>query len=143
MSLETEVDNSSRRFDVELFVSHPTLSADDISSMLGLEAHFAHSVGESIITSKRVDFPSVYHDTRWRHSTRCVIEDQWFGVHVKNFVEKLRSRREALLKLKASGGRAELIIQFFSDGYLGDTIAHDTLLALVDLGLDIGIECFV
>jgi hypothetical protein len=35
-----------RQFDVELFIVHPTFDPADISEALGLEAHFAHRVGD-------------------------------------------------------------------------------------------------
>jgi hypothetical protein len=39
--------------------------------------------------------------------------------------------------------RAErLIVQFLGDGFLGEDIPHKTLAAIVELGLDLGIECF-
>jgi hypothetical protein len=139
----SDPENGSRRFDVELFVTHPTLGHGDISKMLDLECHFGHTAGEPRVTPNGTVLPGAHHDTRWRHSTRYVVQDQWFGNQVKNFVESLKLRREALLRLSSSGGTTSLIVQFFCDGYLADAITRDTLSAIVDLGLDLEIECFV
>jgi hypothetical protein len=143
MSLEADTGDDSRRFDVELFVTHPRLSADDISRTLDLEGHFAHSVGQPRITPNGALLQGEHKETRWRHTTRHVVQDQWFADHVVSFIESLKARREALKGLRATGGDAQLIIQFLGDGYFGDVITRDILSTLVDLELDIGIECFV
>lgn len=38
--------NTSKRFDVELFIVHPTMDPEEISTALGLDAEFAHRVGD-------------------------------------------------------------------------------------------------
>jgi hypothetical protein len=144
MSSETsDVEEDPRRFDVELFVVHPTLSPSDISRALGLDAHISHAVGQPRVTPKGNPLRGTYPDTRWRHTLRHTVRDQWFVAQLSEFVESLKSRREALAELRASGGKTELIIQFLGDGYFGDKIGHETLSAIVDLGLSLNIECFV
>ena len=44
--------DTPRRFHVELFIVHPTLTPTDISAALGMEAHFAHRVGDRRKTPK-------------------------------------------------------------------------------------------
>jgi len=66
-----------------------------------------------------------------------------FAAEVVGFVEKLEAHKEFLANITASGGRASVIIQFLGDGYLADVIPTATLAKLVDLGLALGIECFV
>src|SRR5215467_1791975 len=53
-SMEEITDNHGpvRRFDVELFIVHPTLDPADISAALGMEAHSAHRVGDPRKTPK-------------------------------------------------------------------------------------------
>ena len=48
----------------------------------------------------------------------------------------------AVADLKSTGGRASIIVQFFSDGYLSDEIPSATLAKLVELELALAIECF-
>jgi hypothetical protein len=48
-----------------------------------------------------------------------------------------------LHRLRASGGTAEVIVQFLGDGCLGDSVPLQTLAKMADLQLDFGIECFV
>jgi hypothetical protein len=45
-------EDSSRRVDVELFIVHPTMTPAEITATLGLEAHFAHRVGDQRKTPK-------------------------------------------------------------------------------------------
>jgi hypothetical protein len=55
-------DDTARRFDVELFLVHPTSRPADISTALGMEAHLAHRVGDRGKTptrAERDEIPSV------------------------------------------------------------------------------------
>ncbi|MDQ2083243.1 hypothetical protein RA307_23920 [Xanthobacteraceae bacterium Astr-EGSB] len=38
---------------------------------------------------------------------------------------------------------ANVILQFWGDGYFGDVLPADVLQNMADLKLDLGIECFV
>ena len=48
-------DDTARRFDVELFLVHPTSRPADISTALGMEAHLAHRVGDRRKTPTRAE----------------------------------------------------------------------------------------
>jgi len=141
-NVSNEEDEASRRFDIELFIVHPTLRPSEISKALSLVAHFSHAVGEPRKTPKGKRLSGAYTDTRWRHQRRYTVEEQWFGDELADFVENLRSRSEALAMLRATGGMTALIIQFLGDGYFGDEIGHETLSTIVELGLSLEIECF-
>lgn len=135
-------DGSQRRFDVELFVVHPTLDPADITAAFGLEAHFVHPVGQPRRTPKGTPLPGTCPDTRWRHSVRHSVEDQWFADRLADLVDRLVAKKAFLAELKSTGGRASVIVQFLGDGYFGDEISVETLAKLAELGLDLGIECF-
>jgi len=47
-----EDEGPAKRFHVELFIVHPTLDPAEISTALGLEAHFAQRVGDPRKTPK-------------------------------------------------------------------------------------------
>lgn len=132
-----------RRFDVELFIVHPLLDPADISRALGMEGHFSHRVGEPRETPKETLLSGVYPDTRWRHSIRHTITEQWFAPAVTDFVARLEPHKEFLSSLRETGGSATVIIQFLGDGYLADNIPLTTLVKLGELGLSLGIECFM
>jgi len=57
-----------KRFDVELFIVHPTIDPAELTRTLGLEAHFVHCVGDQRKTPKGTLLPGTYSDTRWRHT---------------------------------------------------------------------------
>ena len=141
-SIPEPEEGSQRRFDVELFVVHPTLDATDITAALGLEAHIVHPVGQPRGTPKGTPLPGTYRDTRWRHSVRHSVEDQCFAHRLADLVDRLVAKKAFLAELKSTGGRASVIVKFLGDGYFGDEMPVETLAKLVDLGLDLGIECF-
>lgn len=138
-----EEGGTPRRFDVELFIVHPTLNPAEISAALGLEAHRAHRVGDRRKTPKGTLLPGNYPDTRWRHCVRCSVTDQWYAAEVTRLVNSLEPHKAFFANLKSTGGRASVIIQFLGDGYLADEIPHVTLVKLVDLELALAIECYV
>jgi hypothetical protein len=135
-------DGFRRRFDIELFVVHPTIDPREITTALGLEASIVHRAGDRRTTPDGAVLEGTYRDTRWRHSIRHEVKDQFFAKKVEEFVNRLVPYREFLHHLRATGGRATLIVQFLGDGYFGDKIGGDTLARMVDLQLDCGVECF-
>ena len=137
-----DVEGTSRRFDVELLVIHPTIDPSAISTALGLEPSHAHRVGDPRVTPKGTSLPGTYPDTRWRHSARYDVKSQLFAGEVQTFVGRLAKSREFLHHLRATGGRTQLVVQFLGDGYFGDVIQTATIAQLADLNLDLGIECF-
>ena len=130
-----------RRFDVELFIVHPTLDPAEISAALGLEAQGVHRVGDRRRTLKGTLLEGNYPDTRWRHSVRYEARAQHFRDKVAALVDELTPHRAFLADLRATGGRATVIVQFL-DGYFGDAIPAETLAKLADLQLELGIESY-
>jgi hypothetical protein len=132
-----------RRFDVELLIKHPSIDPSEITAMLGLEAAGSHRVGDRRMTPRGTLLEGNYPDTRWRHSTRYTTSNQWFADKVESLVAHLLPHRAFLLRLLQTGGEVSLIVQFLGDGYFGDTIPQSTLAKIADLGLSLGIECFM
>ncbi|MBV9548203.1 MAG: DUF4279 domain-containing protein [Alphaproteobacteria bacterium] len=130
-----------RRFDVELLIIHPTLDPAVITAALGLQPSRSHRVGDPRQTPKRTPLPGNYRDTRWLHCIEVELKDQWFAEEVTKLVERLMPHKAFFKNLRATGGKADLIVQFF-DAYYGDNLARETLAKLVELELELGIECF-
>ncbi len=140
---ETDVEaNSSKRFDVELFIVHPTLDPAEIGARLGLDAKFSHRAGGQRKTPKGTLLPDPHRDTRWRHTRRYETSDQWFADKLAELIDRIEPHRSFLKNLRSTGGRACVLVQFLGDGYFGDEIPRDVLARLIDLELDLGIECF-
>lgn len=135
--------HAARHFDVELFIIHPSLDPEDISRVLGLEAHFSHRVGEPRKTPAGTLLAGLHPDTRWRHSVRHTVTEQWFASAVVDFVGRLEPHAKFFASLRETGGSATVIIQFLGDGYFADSMPLTTLVKLSELGLSLGIECFV
>jgi hypothetical protein len=106
-------EGTPRRFDVELFIVHPTLNPAVITAELGLESMHSHRVGDLRQTPKKTPLPGNYRDTRWRHSTELELKDQWFAEEVTKLVDRLVPHRTFLRNLRATGERAQIIVQFF------------------------------
>jgi len=140
---ETAVEASSpKRFDVELFIVHPTLDPVEIGTGLGLDAEFSHRVGDQRKTPKGTLLPGTHRDTRWRHSRRYETSDQWFAGKVAELIDCIESHRAFLKNLRATGGSACILVQFLGGGHIVEKIPQDVLARLIDLELDFGIECF-
>jgi hypothetical protein len=118
----TDSEGTPRRFNVALFIVHPALDPADISTALGLEAHFAHRAGDQRKTPRTL-LSGHYPDTRWRHCLRYNVKDQWYAAEVTRLVDSLEPHKAFFANLKSTGGTASVIIQFLGDGYFGDEIA--------------------
>ena len=137
-----ESEDDLKRLDVELLVAHPAMDPDDITIALGLEPSHANRVGDDRTTPKGTPLPGQYPDTRWRHSVRHDVRGQHFHRPVADLLDRLTPHKSFLTELRTSGGKATLIVQFLGDGYFGDTLPLDMLSRLVDLQLDLGLECY-
>jgi hypothetical protein len=140
--IDSAAGDAPRRFHVELFVVHPTFDPAYVSAELGLEAHFAHRVGDSRKTPKGRLLQGDYWDTRWRHCVECSTTDQFYAAEVTRFVDRLEPHKAFFASLKSTGGTACVVIQFFGDGYFSDEIPHSTLAKLVELELALAVECY-
>jgi hypothetical protein len=108
-----------------------------------MEGHFSHRVGDQRKTPNGTLLSGVYPDTRWRHSNRHTVTEQWFASEVDSFVGRLEPHMEFLTNLRATGGSATLIVQFLGDGYLADNVPPTIPAKLGELGLSLGIGCFI
>ena len=135
--------DAPRRFDIELFIVHPTMTAAEISTMLKITPQIVHDVGEQRTAPKGTTLEGKYPDTRWRYSVRHETRKQHFSDELQAFVERLLPLKPAFAHLCSTGGSIQVIVQFLGDGYLGDTIPARILALLAELQLDLGIECFV
>ncbi|MEM9682590.1 MAG: hypothetical protein AAF942_04935 [Pseudomonadota bacterium] len=132
-----------QRFDVEILITHPTMTPGDISAELGMDAHFCQCVGETRTTPKGRIIGGKYPDTRWRHSIGYETSEQHFANEVKLLVDSLMPNKAFFARVRETGGTAEVIVQFLGDGYFGDAVPWKTLADMADLQLDFGIESFL
>jgi hypothetical protein len=140
---ETHLGESGQRFDVELFIVHPTIDPSEITIALGLEPKVSHRAGDRRVTPKGILLEGNHPDTRWRYCARYTVTNQWFADKVESLVAHLLPHKAFLSRLLQTGGKLTLIVQFLGDGYFGDDIPQSTLTKIADLGLSLGIECFM
>jgi hypothetical protein len=133
---------SAKQFEVELFIVHPTLRPSEITASIGLRPKITHRVGDRRKTPKRTMLKGTYPDTRWRYSRRYRTKHQLFASKVDELIGRLTKRKAFLRKLRATGGRACVIIQLLSTGYFGDEIPVRTLKNMAEFDLDFGIESY-
>jgi hypothetical protein len=138
-SLQT---SASRRFDLALFIIHPTLSPTEITAGIGLQPHFVHAIGEQRTTPAGTLLPGEYKDTRWRHCIRHEVQDQRFVPILENFVDSMSRHGAFFERVKSTGGSTCLMVSFLGDGHFGDALPTATLAKIADLQLDLGIEVF-
>lgn len=141
--IKVDFDEQPRRVDVELLITHPTMDPADITAALGLEATFAFRAGDRRMSPRGVLLGGINRVTSWRHSVRHEIRGQHFSSKVTQLVNRLTPHGDFFADLRATNGRAVVIVQFLGDGYLGDNVPVDTLARMADLQLEFGIECFV
>jgi Domain of unknown function (DUF4279) len=131
-----------KRYDVELFIVHPTLSPGQISAALKLKASNQHAVGEPRRTPKGMPLEGTYADPRWRYSREYRTKNQRFADKVVALLDRVERHRLFLRKLRKTGGSACLLVQLLGEGYFGDQVSPDILKRMADLTLDFGIEAY-
>jgi len=135
--------SSRRRFNVDVLISHPVMTPDEITSRLGFEPHSFHCAGEQITTPQGKPVGSgVYHDTRWRHCFYLESHDQWFLFGIDEMIEILVPHASFFADLRETGGSASVNISFLGDGYHGDNVPWQMLAKLAELKIDLGVQCF-
>ncbi len=125
---DDDYEEEPRRFDVDILIHHPTMTPDEISEGVGLEAHYSRCVGAPYV---RLDGTVVegkkYPETFVRNCCRFEVKNQHFADEIVKFVDSLEPHKAFLTHLRATGGTAQVIVQFLGDGYFGDTVPIDTL----------------
>ena len=132
-----------KRFDIDLFIIHPTLDPSRIEEALGLTAEVVHRVGDRRKTPNGRLLEGTYRDTRWRHKRRFETAGQHFAQRIIELLGDIEAHRGFFHELRTAGGSACVILQLLGDGYLGDTLSQEALKRLADLQLDFGIECYI
>jgi hypothetical protein len=137
-----QTDGDERHFDLGLLIVHPAIDPAEISRLLGMEAQTCQMAGSRRSTPEGRQLAGTYTETRWRWHEHMTTRSQWFEKELVKFVNKIAKQRSFLRELRSSGGSATIVIEFLGDGYFGDCISLSVLRQLVELEVDLGIECF-
>jgi hypothetical protein len=139
---ETADEAKSKRFHVGLLIIHPTLDPAEITTTLGLDAQSVHRVGDRRTAPNGRPLSGTYPETRWRYGRRYETPRQWFVDKIAELINDIIPHKAFLRDLRSTGGSACVMVELLGDGYFGDEISRDLLQKLVDLELDLAIECF-
>jgi hypothetical protein len=140
---DDDYERESQRFDVQLFIKHPSLHPTDITTALGLEPTIAMTVGELRATPKGTLTGGRYDRTAWRYKNRYEITDQWFAGRVAELVDRLMPHKAFLCELTETGGYSCLIISFLGDdGHFGDELSIETLRKMTEMKMKFAIELY-
>src|SRR5262245_2619920 len=110
----------AKRFDVDLFIIHPTLDPSRIEAALRLTAEIVHRVGDKRRTPNGTLLEGTYRDTRWRHKRKFETAGQHFAHRIVELLADLEAYKLFFHELRSTGGSACVILHLLGDGYLGD-----------------------
>ena len=135
--------SNSGKFRVNLHVSHPKLSADEIAAPFALRPKYARSVGAHRITKLGEDLGGVYSqsDVSFVVSDGVVNNDE---VLLDEFVDQSIHRLplEAIHRIVASGGSCFFFVGVYSDGNLLCDFRADLLSRLAGHGIGLKLDFY-
>ena len=138
-----DTQSEPQRFNVALFIVHPDMAPEIISSELGLVATMAWQAGELRKAPSGELTNGTYADSRWRYTVRYDVVEQHFVDKIALMVEALQPHKAFLKRLRDSGGTISLIVQFLGDdGYFGDQLPVGLIEKLADYQIELGIEVY-
>lgn len=134
MSYQLEDKNGSEieyYYSVRLLITHPNLSVNEITAALGMEPDNSWDAGKRNFTK----------EMRWSHTSWTTGKRLFFD-EIHDVLSWLYKKLDFILRMRASGGELQLIVQLPGNINIGDTLKSDTLSIALNLGVIIGIEVF-
>jgi hypothetical protein len=128
-------------FKMRFLLIHPNADPGDISREIGLLPLRAWRCGEPRFTPKGTRLEGVWRDTRWSHGFE-LDENATIETAIASALERLATAGRYLATLRETGGTAELIVSLAGDAQQGASVGVETVRALADLGVSLGIEVF-
>lgn len=113
----------------------------DMTREIGLTPLRAWRFGEARFTPKGTRLEGAWRDTRWSHGFE-VDKNATIETAFASALDRLAGTGRFLAALRETGGTAELILSLPGDTHRGASIDVETLRALADLGVGLGIEVF-
>jgi hypothetical protein len=126
---------------MRLLLIHPNADPMDMTREIGLTPLRAWRFGEARFTPKGTRLEGAWRDTRWSHGFE-VDKNATIETAFASALDRLAGTGRFLAALRETGGTAELILSLPGDTHRGASIDVETLRALADLGVGLGIEVF-
>lgn len=120
----------SEYYEVRVLVRHPSLPADALSALLGEEPDDSANAGDR---GQTYSF--------WSRTSATRGERRFFS-EVRDVVDWLGGKGNAVQEIRRTGGGVEVIVQLPGDTNLGDSVPPDVLVRAGTLGISLGVEVF-
>lgn len=130
------------RYKISLRVTHPSLSHQEISTVLGREPRIGWTVGDSRVTPHGHALEGVRKESYWSVSLMEGHSEALIEQALAQCVEPLERHRTFLSRLKEDGGRAELFIGLFGERNFGLELPPDLLGNCSRLGLALSLDIY-
>ena len=130
------------RYEVSLRVTHPAASADEVCSLLRLDAIMKRSVGKVRTTNKGKSIPGVWSETYCGFEIDSTPEMP-LAECLQRLLVLIKEREGSLRELQRSGGRASVyVLATPIEGTFGETLCWNTMRELALLELDLSMEIY-
>jgi hypothetical protein len=125
---------------VRVVVNHPTDNLAVITEVTGLKG-ICWTRGEERFTANGKRLPGKHQFSTWGCS-RTVRNSRAFSLGVRAMIDALMPAADLLQQIVATGGRAQLILDFEGYKNISDVVRPSDLSRLAQLGMSLGIEVF-
>lgn len=129
------------KYRVRVVVNHPSDNLVVITQLTGLVPRLCATKGEERFAPNGTRLPGTHQFSTWAYS-RTLHDSRVFSQGVRATIDALAPAADLLQRICATGGRAQLILDFEGDKNISDVIAASDLLRLAQLGVSLGIEVF-
>lgn len=129
-------------YKVSLRIRHPTMDPQIFTETLGMQPWVARHAGEPRATSTSPWLEGNHRKTYWT-SRLTPPDDSDIETFLVRTVKSLTPHRLLFRELRDTGGELELFIGLFaSGGNIGATLPHDLMVAIGDMGIDLGLDIY-
>lgn len=130
------------RYSASFRITHPTVAADDVCSLLRMEADAKRSVGKERTTNKGKRIPGVWGETYCGFEINSTPEMP-LSECLERHLEMLKERKGPLNDLQRSGGIASVyVLATPIESTFGETMSWKIMRDMASLKLDFALEVY-
>jgi hypothetical protein len=126
---------------VRVVIDHPTDDLAELTQLTGLLPDICATRGQERCAANGTRLPGRHSVSIWQYS-ETFRHSRAFSLGVRKVADALTPAAATLQRICASGGRAQLILDFKGHRNIGDVIGVADLGRLAQLGVSLGIEVF-
>ncbi|MDR3157488.1 MAG: DUF4279 domain-containing protein [Zoogloeaceae bacterium] len=119
----------------------PTVAPTEIAAKLEMNPEYIHKMGERRTTPDGMFLEGIYDENYCTFSLDRKGEEELNEMLARIIIELL-PHKNLFHRIRSEGGRAEFFIGWFSTGNTGDTLGHDMLKKMGDLGIDLALDVY-